>query len=310
MLKAAISRAIIGMGAENIAARTAVDLMCRRFGCSLSVVDGVLSVNRDSRSIRLSLAHLPYCQDMAQYFDTYFSQVEPERIGDRLVVDYSHPKLHRLANELEFELTSFPEELPALDSYFRYYRPRPGETVFDIGAYCGVTSHLLSKEVGPAGRVIAFEPDPENFPCLVRNIERHGLANVSPVKLAISDKSGTASFNSEGALGSGLSQTVERSSAGGTVTVETISIEGACSRYGAPSFVKIDAEGAEIEILSAAKDFLRTNPINFALDTNHWRNGAWTFGAVESIFRDCGYTAISSNDSRFYTTWGIPRYGI
>src|ERR1051326_4399342 len=47
---------------------------------------------------------------------------------------------------------------------------RPGMTVFDLGAHVGYYSRFLSKLVGPAGVVYAFEPNPENRAALRKNL--------------------------------------------------------------------------------------------------------------------------------------------
>lgn len=277
--------------------------VCLKNGCTLHESGNTITVRKGNREICLSAGHLPYAIDMAKYFDTYFSQVEPEIHGQLLRADYSRPKLHRLSNGVEFELSSLPEEANALDSYFRWYRPQSGDTVFDIGAYCGVFSYQLSKIVGPTGRVVSFEPDPLNFELLNNNIARHNLTNVTAVQVAISDACGVARFNSEGALGSGLSHAIDRPSAGTYSEVPTITLSDACERYGVPSFIKIDAEGAEVEIIKGASSFLAKHKINFVLDTNHPRNGRLTYNTVEQLFSGCGYETLSSDESGFMTTW-------
>jgi FkbM family methyltransferase len=281
--------------------------VCLKNGCTFHESGNTLTVRKGNREICLSGKHLPYVTDMAKYFDTYFSQVEPELFGKWLRADYSRPKLHRLSNGIEFELSSLPEETNALDGYFRWYLPNAGDTVFDIGAYCGVFSHRLSELVGPTGKVVAFEPDPLNYELLNKNIARHALVNVHAVQCAVSDSHGEFKFNNEGSLGSALSQTLDRPSTDGTITVSAITLNEACETFGTPNFVKIDAEGAEIEILSGAVDFLRDKSINFVLDTNHLRNSELTFGRVESLFARCGYEAHSSKEFGFMTTWARPR---
>ena len=180
---------------------------------------------------------------------------------------------------------------------------------FDIGAYCGVFTYELSRIVGPGGRVIAFEPDPLNVELLRRNVERHKLANVTVVQAAMSDHDGSQQFNSEGALGSALTSAMDRPSADQTMTVPTITLERACREYGPPAFVKIDAEGSEIEILSGAQEFLTAQTIQFVLDTNHIRYGKTTNGPVESLFAASGYAAESSEDhGGFMTTWAKPTH--
>jgi FkbM family methyltransferase len=241
---------------------------------------------------------------MATNFDTYFSQVSSEQEGPNQVVDYSAPKLQRYANGLVFEIASMPEEIEAIESYFRWYQPKAGDTVFDMGAYCGVSTYFFSNYVGPSGKVFAFEPDPINYALLQRNIERHRLENVTTFPFAVAGQTATAEFSSEGTMGSTLTRHSSRATLGSIETVNTISFTDACSRYGVPAFAKIDIEGSEIEMLAASQAFLSANDIQFALDTNHhWLNGKLTRPHVEQLFRQCGYEAESSDKYGSMTTW-------
>jgi len=63
---------------------------------------------------------------------------------------------------------------------------RPGHIALDIGANIGLYTTLLARAVSPSGRVVAFEPEPENFALLRRNVERNRLDNVvlAPVAAA------------------------------------------------------------------------------------------------------------------------------
>jgi FkbM family methyltransferase len=160
--------------------------------------------------------------------------------------------------------------------------------------------------VGPSGKVYAFEPDSLNFPLLERNIARHRLANVIPLQVAISDSAGSADFFGDGSLGSALAAHSDRVPEVASSRVRTISFKEACEVYGVPGFVKIDIEGAEVAVLSAASGFLRSTPIHFTLDTSHVGNGKLTNRAVEEIFRACNYEVESSTDSGFMTAWARP----
>ncbi|SRR6266404_3989439 len=277
---------------------------CRKFNVQLQFEDDVIVMSKGHRIVRVAADHFTYVPDVSQHFETYFSQVVPECQGENLVVDYSRPRLQRYAKSgIEFELSSLAEEGEALDGYFYWYKPRPGDHVFDIGAYCGVTTYHFSKLVGPEGCVYSFEPDPANYSLLLRNIERHQLTNVVPLQMAVSASSGTARFVSEAALGSALSAHLPRATTGKVKTVTTISFADACTRWGVPAFVKMDIEGAEIETLSAARSLLMDHAIHFALDTNHWIHGVRTNSAVERLFIDCGYQVESSEKFGFMTTW-------
>jgi hypothetical protein len=61
----------------------------------------------------------------------------------------------------------------------------PGMNVVDVGANVGYYMLMLAQVVGPAGRIIAIEPSPENLPELKLNIERNKLRNVEIIPKAV-----------------------------------------------------------------------------------------------------------------------------
>jgi methyltransferase, FkbM family len=263
-----------------------------------------VDIVKGDRVIRISPRNWVYAPSLASSFDAYFGQVEPTPHGSSLVVDYSVPRLQKyVSTGLEFEINSIPEEDSAIEDYFHWYRPREGDVVFDIGAYCGVSTYFFSKCVGESGHVYSFEPDASSYALLLRNIERHELRNVTPLPLAVAAASGEAEFIQEGTLGSVLSRHSSRATTGVVSKVKTIELSEACERFGLPAFVKVDIEGSEVEVLESSRAFLSTNSINFALDTHHWVNGTRTTQEVERILGECGYETASSNASGFWTTW-------
>lgn len=254
----------------------------------------------------LAYKHFVYAGDMAKKFEIYFDPLVPTEINGRQVVDYTKPSLQTYrATGLQFELASFPEEVEAIESYFRWYRPQAGDLIFDVGAHCGVSTHYLAQLVGATGGVIAFEPDPVNLTLLQRNISRHGLKNVTVVAAALSDKDGTAAFLAEGTIGSTLEDFSTRGTVGKSVEVPTYTLATAFEKWGRPKFCKVDIEGAEIALFDRARDVLRKGGVNYAVDTNHLVDGAFSAGRIENIFRDCGMESVS--DMAAGTTWGRPQ---
>ena len=92
----------------------------------------------------------------------------------------------------EVTVHGFPFLLDPLDSLelsiFRNYEPfetsllsaeiRPGMRIVDVGANIGYYTLLFSKLTGASGHVFAFEPEPENFGLLQRNLARNDRTNV------------------------------------------------------------------------------------------------------------------------------------
>jgi FkbM family methyltransferase len=126
---------------------------------------------------------------------------------------------------------------------------RPGDQVLDIGANIGLFALYLSRAVGPGGRVIAFEPDPDNLALLRANLEINVCQNVSVVACALGTESGTAelfqsnenrgnlSFSDLGETGKSITVPVRR----GDEVLEELRVH--------PSLAKIDVEGAEPVVL-------------------------------------------------------------
>ncbi len=297
----------IRLGPTNSLLLLFIRRQCRRFGCELRLKGGKLELQKDKRMMTFALEHFVYAPTLAFRFDLFFNSLVPSRRDDLSVLDLSHAQVHTYrASGLQFELSGFPEEEEAFTAYVSWYKPQPGDLVFDVGAHCGVSAYHFSRLVGPTGRVIAFEPDPRNFPVLLRNIERHGLRNVIPVQTAITGRSGKTSFFSEGALGSCVAHTSSRATPGREVSVDAMSLNDAFGRWGVPQLCKLDIEGSEVEVLEGSKELIRQVPTNFVLDTSHLVNGERSFRAVEDVFKDCGFE-VESEECGEMTTWARPR---
>ena len=67
---------------------------------------------------------------------------------------------------------------------------KPGMVFLDLGANIGQYSLVASRGVGPSGQVHSFEPDPETFRWLTRNVRRNHLQNISLNQVALFDAAG------------------------------------------------------------------------------------------------------------------------
>jgi demethylmenaquinone methyltransferase/2-methoxy-6-polyprenyl-1,4-benzoquinol methylase len=61
-------------------------------------------------------------------------------------------------------------------------RPRPGETVVDLGCGTGLSFELLERGVGPQGRIIGVEITPEMLAKAREKVARHGWSNVTLIE--------------------------------------------------------------------------------------------------------------------------------
>jgi FkbM family methyltransferase len=275
-----------------------------KYGCRLSASGTALEVAKDNRVILLAPKHFVYVPEIAARFESFFNPIIPQYRDGLYIADYSRPAVHTYRRTgLHFELAAFPEEEEALESYVRWYKPKIGDCVFDVGAHCGVSTYHFSRMVGPSGKVVAFEPDPRNFEILLRNILRYGLRNVIPVRAAISGRDGTASFHSEGALGSSLAHISSRATVGDVKIVETMTLARAFDTWGIPDLLKLDIEGSEIEVIASSRDLLRKYPVHLAIDSSHLVDGAISAQHIECMLRDYGFDVESAMVAGGMNTW-------
>lgn len=113
-----------------------------------------------------------------------------KRLASRLPIRYQQ-ELKRLHFANQIRNRSFKTAESEDREYARLHEwAGPGDWVLDIGANVGNYTARLSEIVGAAGRVLAFEPVPENFELLTANIARFPLRNVTLLNVAVSDQVG------------------------------------------------------------------------------------------------------------------------
>jgi len=125
-----------------------------------------------------------------------------------------------------------------------------GQAVFDIGAWEGVLALFFARAVGPAGAVVAFEPHPRHFRRLAENLALNGFAHARALPLALGAYDGAAPFASDAVAGRSRLVTA---GAGATVPVARLDTLMAAERLPPPDFIKIDVEGAELDVLLGAE---------------------------------------------------------
>ena len=123
------------------------------------------------------------------------------------------------------------------------------DIVYDIGAHAGFYTLLASKLVGEEGRVVSFEPVPQNFQFLQNHVVMNECKNVIINKLAVSDFDGSSMFQEgEGTYTGHLAKN-------GQMPVKTITLDTFLQKNPdlIPNCLKIDVEGAEFSLLKGSK---------------------------------------------------------
>lgn len=106
------------------------------------------------------------------------------------------------------------------------------------------------------GKVIALEPDPENFERLKQNIFLNHLKNVTPLNLALSDHAGQARLYHNQHNTGGYCLSPDDNSLD-SVEVRLSTLDDVVHSLGLiPDLIKIDVEGHTVPALNGAKDIL------------------------------------------------------
>jgi len=141
----------------------------------------------------------------------------------------------------------------------------PHDTVFDVGAYLGEWSRMVSDRQ-PTARIYAFEPAPDSFPKLEESVRN---TQITPVKLALSDSAGVMTFRvyPQGEILNSFYERKKLTEVGvkpALVEVATERLDAWCKGKGIGhiDYLKIDTEGAELLILRGAGEMLKGQSIS------------------------------------------------
>jgi FkbM family methyltransferase len=141
-----------------------------------------------------------------------------------------------------------------------------GQTVVDAGGYEGIYTLAFARAVGPEGRVITFEPNPDNVRRIGENVRLNGFTNVEVRALALGREPGRLNLviptaePARGSLEAEYQASLRQRHATRTIAVEVDSLDGQFAGDGwpRPDFVKIDVEAAELAVLEGMRRLLQS----------------------------------------------------
>ena len=139
-----------------------------------------------------------------------------------------------------------------------------GTVVVDIGAHIGSYTYCLCKLIGPEGHVVAIEPLPDLAKMLTRAVSHLHLP-VTVYNCALSSKEGEADLSvpvMNGGRAAGFATLESRDFKNGkSYHVKLRRLDDICKDHpGRLSFIKIDVEGHELEVLRGGVETLARRP--------------------------------------------------
>lgn len=193
---------------------------------------------------------------------------------------------------------------PEYESILNRWRPQPGDTVIDAGAFIGRHTLAYAREVGPTGRVIAIEPHPANFQILQRNVQANRYQNITCVQGALSNHTGQGrlAYDRETST-SALSSRQTR-----TVPVRVCRLDDLLSelQVSQVDLMKVDVEGAELEVLQGGTSTLSSEHRPRLIIENHHPSNSKTHSDCPVhewlAQRDFDVESVTDNERHFYIT--------
>lgn len=183
-----------------------------------------------------------------------------------------------------------------------------GETIAEVGGHIGYLTLWFAKIVGPTGSVFVFEPGGNNLPYIRRNVS--GKRNVVLTEKGCGPEKAVLNFYEDNLTGQNNSFVKDfagldgnaRNAPGVAVEVETRQVE-ICRLDAffrdikrAVSFVKIDTEGYELNVLLGCSGlFDQTLPPKFMVEVQADEK------AIFELFTERGYFIFNSSRERIET---------
>jgi FkbM family methyltransferase len=188
--------------------------------------------------------------------DWLYNQLTDDRSRQTLVAWVDTKRTFRVGRlpVLRSRPQYFPLDLPG-------FAPRADDVVVDAGAYTGDTlAEMLS--LLPDQRVeryVAFEPDSRNAARIRDLAAERGWGFVDVVERGAWRTSGELRFDAKGDSRSLVSD----------AGLQTIAVDTIDSRQLAPTFIKMDIEGAEVPALEGASETIRRHAPRLAVAVYH-----------------------------------------
>ncbi|RCX16886.1 FkbM family methyltransferase [Anaerobacterium chartisolvens] len=153
----------------------------------------------------------------------------------------------------------FVDDIPLQKGYSRF---------IDCGAFDGDTAYALKKYIGVADALALFEPDPDNFNRLCSNL-RSDRASKEQILFpcGVWKSSQILKFKSGIETSSGISED-------GDTFTQCVSIDNVIPDF-APTFIKMDIEGAECEALYGAAETIKRHTPDMAISVYHSLEHLW-----------------------------------
>ena len=201
-----------------------------------------------------------------------------------LRVAYGRKGMPRKVNGVTFTVTpaarfSFPSSHDPEVASLLGAGLKPGMCCWNVGANVGVHTLGMANKVGPAGTVVAFEPNPNAAALLRRHVDMNGYSDrVTIVEAAVGETEGEIDFFVAGSDPMGRAQQANPLLSSTTrISVPVITLDSYLkSQSGRPDCIVMDIEGWEIGALRGGRAILGAEPFPIVIVELHYNAWEWS----------------------------------
>lgn len=164
----------------------------------------------------------------------------------------------------------------------------------DGGGYVGDSLEQLYKKLnGPFKYAYSFEPNPESYDKLLKIVSKYKM-NAQCINAGLDNKDGTVSFQ--------MSDSGSRITAAGNETITVVNIKRFLNELtdDFPTFIKLDIEGKEIDVIHAMSEYIKAYKPDLAISIYHKLSDFWEIPLlIHSINKE--YKIYLRHQSNYYT---------
>jgi FkbM family methyltransferase len=181
---------------------------------------------------------------------------------------------------------------------------KSGDVVVDVGSNIGIHTLYLSKLVGKMGKVYSFEPEPNNFALLKKNVEFNKCNNVIVEQKAISNRTGKIKLSlSDSMAGHRISNSDSQEN---TIIIDSVSLDDYFKNHDRKiDFIKIDTEGFDGNVIQGMKKiFAKSKNLNMLTEFHSalLKNSDMSPKQFIELIEKNNFTIYDSRDDKFLAT--------
>lgn len=165
-----------------------------------------------------------------------------------------------------------------------------GDTVIDVGGSIGYYTVLLSKLVGPGGRVYTFEPNHLCLEHIERNLFLNDCHNVVILSCGASNVDSGHSLQRSGSTLNSFAQ--------GEIPVWKIDTVLKLAKVSSINFIKVDTDGTELQVLQGAREVL-ANSVDVAMSVEAERTWNENVEHIYDEIVESGFTVYKPRGRKF-----------